>query len=332
MAPERPVPLFVAVALLLGAGCGSVPAVGTSTLSPVQAVPTPATVICPNPAYPSGVGVLTYIKDRNVVLMFGGDDASNTPIAETWMLSAGCWQKLNPTVSPSARDSMTAAYDPGRKVVILYGGRVGGPGQSGSFLYDTWTWDGQAWANVATPAGPVLLVPTAAYDPRSKQVILSGSSPQGEAQTWAWTGLTWQLLQPTASPPPRFGGSLAFDSATGALLMFGGSQTLREVGDTWIWDGSTWRQLLPSASPSPRFLVALGPNRSTPGLVLFGGANRTFPLRETWTWNGNTWTQVHPVHTPPSGVGVGVVTDTELQLVGQSEVWTWSGADWYRIA
>lgn len=123
---------------LLCIGCGAVPRAATAT-EPSPSGPTAmaTSLPCVNPVYPPAIGGLAYVTDRNAVLLFGGDDARNFPTAETWLLRSSCWQRMNPTVSPSARDSMTMAYDPTLKVVVLYGGHTGAPGVSGNYLYDT---------------------------------------------------------------------------------------------------------------------------------------------------------------------------------------------------
>src|SRR6266849_9590880 len=182
--------LLVAAAVIAANACGAFPVgsgdtSGTRTSSP-SASPWASPVACAIATHPPAIGGLVYLKGRNEVLGFGGEDATNSPIAETWMLSSGCWKKLVPTASPSARDLMAIAFDVTRGVVILYGGRAGGPGQTGSFLHDTWTWDGQNWTQVTTP-GPSIINPVAAFDPIADQVIMFGPTHQGEAQTWAWT-------------------------------------------------------------------------------------------------------------------------------------------------
>src|SRR5205814_5848776 len=139
--------------------------------------------------------------------------------------------------------------DASRDVVLLYGGRSGGPGQPANFLYDTWTWDGQSWRQVSS--GPVLIAPASAYDPTSRRIILFGSTADGFAQTWAWDGVTWQRLQPVTSPSARLAPSLTFDITTNRLLLFGGDQTLQPVGETWTWDGSNLQDMKPASSPTP---------------------------------------------------------------------------------
>jgi len=224
---------------------------------------------------------------------------------------------------------MTSAYDAAHDVVVVYGGRTGGPGQPGTFMYDTWTWDGRLWVQAAT-TGPVMIAPTAAYDPAAKQVIMFGSTAGGEAQTWAWNGLGWQQLRPAASPSGRFAVSMTFDVATQQLLLFGGDQTLGPVGETWTWNGSTWQQRTPTSSPSPRFNAPMASYEPGKSVVLIGGVDRSQAYTDTWRWDGVTWTQLHPSHTPSLSVGATAVdAGSQVQLVGSvGEVWVWDGSDW----
>jgi hypothetical protein len=327
---------LVGAVVLIAAGCGAVPPTSQVASPSRTSTPTPAFVACAgmakSTAYLYGA---VYLRNQNAVLLFGGDWATQSRVAETWQQSSeGCLTKLNPAASPSLRDSMAMAYDPARGVVVMYGGRVGGPGESGKFIFDTWTWEGQTWKAVPT-TGPEMRNPAAAYDPLSKRVILFGASERGEAQTWAWTGERWQLLSPAVSPSGRTAVSFAFDSATGQLLLFGGAQTFGPVGETWTWNGSTWQQIVPNLSPSPRLGAAMGPNGVTPGLVLYGGSDFSHPHTDTWIWDGRRWTQADPGHVPLSGLGgVSVATDAGLEMIGRTnaEVWRWSGKDWVRLA
>jgi len=57
------------------------------------------------------------------------------------------------------------------------------------------------------------------------------------AGTWVWDGSTWTQQSPATSPPARFGAAMAYDAATGNVVMFGGFETtaVQPRGDTWIW-------------------------------------------------------------------------------------------------
>jgi hypothetical protein len=67
----------------------------------------------------------------------------------------------------------------------------------------------------------------------------SGHVPAGAASparalddTWSWNGTTWTKLSFARSPEPSIGSSMAYDPATGTMLLFDGGfeGTLNE---TW---------------------------------------------------------------------------------------------------
>jgi len=58
----------------------------------------------------------------------------------------------------------------------------------------------------------------------SQSAALAASSP----------GLTWTKQALAASPSPRWDASMAYDAATGAVVLFGGGSA-SPLGDTWTW-------------------------------------------------------------------------------------------------
>jgi hypothetical protein len=83
-----------------------------------------------------------------------------------------------------------------------------------------------------------------AYDPATRTVLLlladngghnasTGMSPAlALGETWSWNGTTWTKLSPARIPAPSIGSSMAYDPASGAMLLFdaGFEGTLNE---TW---------------------------------------------------------------------------------------------------
>jgi hypothetical protein len=47
---------------------------------------------------------------------------------------------------------------------------------------------------------------------------------------------------------------MAYDAATGTVVLFGGQSWSSECvfGDTWTWDGTTWTEQAPATRPSAR--------------------------------------------------------------------------------
>ena len=125
----------------------------------------------------------------------------------------------------TGRDGASMAYDSATGQMVLFGG-VGG----GSSSHSTWTWDGTAWTERSTPDSPPAFGnPSMAYDAATSQLVLVGESTEGGSAHQTWTyGIpshlrtNWTLAAPATSPPARNGAAMAFDSATGQMVLFGG--------------------------------------------------------------------------------------------------------------
>ena len=71
----------------------------------------------------------------------------------------------------------------------------------------------------------VLLAAVGGYG-RSQPVALASSS----------SVLNWAMQAPATSPSARVGASMAYDAATGNMVLFGGAALHNaEFGDTWVW-------------------------------------------------------------------------------------------------
>jgi hypothetical protein len=81
---------------------------------------------------------------------------------------------------------------------------------------------------------------------RSQLVLFSGQyqTPTGPTHpffddTWAWDGVDWSLQSLAVHPPARGDGAMAYDSARGQVVLFGGgSDTGGRLDDTWVWEGN----------------------------------------------------------------------------------------------
>jgi hypothetical protein len=118
-------------------------------------------------------------------------------------------------------------------------------------------------------------------------VVLSGGQAPGHTfgDTWTWDGTTWTKQAPAASLPPRWGASMAYDAATGIVVLFGGfgNNGPDHLG-TWTWDGTTWTRQAPATSPPARWGASMAYDAATGTVVLFGGVNYDLFFDSTWTW------------------------------------------------
>jgi hypothetical protein len=76
---------------------------------------------------------------------------------------------------------------------------------------------------------------------------------------------------------------MAYDAATGNVVLFGGGTASTNFGDTWTWDGSTWTKQDAKTSPPARHSASMAYDAATGNVVLFGGQGGVF-LGDTWTW------------------------------------------------
>jgi hypothetical protein len=156
------------------------------------------------------------------------------------------------------------------------------------------------------------------------------------ADTWTWNGTTWAKQAPAVHPPALTGAAMAYDVATGTVVLFGGNNNkLGDLGQTWTWDGTTWTKQTPAASPSPRTGAGMAYDAATGTVVLFGGfADKTgLYLNDTWTWNGTTWTKQAPAASPPAWAAAGTAYDAATRTVvlfggPNGDTWTWNGTTW----
>jgi hypothetical protein len=228
--------------------------------------------------------------------------------------------------------------------MVLFGGQPRDTAGTCDHLRDTWVWDGTSWKEIASASSPDLCEAHAAFDRQTNRVILFGFGAGGHAETWSWDGRSWSQLHPASQPSGREGAGMTWDTASGAILLFGGfNQGEGTLNDTWLWNGRTWTKQRPALSPSPRQLASVTVLRTSRGTVLHGGlVGQTF-LNDTWVWDGSTWSELKAATVPPPTVaGVGAPDPVnEAVIFGgvgppsdpnwlADETWIWTGLDWKR--
>ena len=158
------------------------------------------------------------------------------------------------------------------------------------------------------------------------------------AGTWVWDGSNWTQQSPATSPPARFGAAMAYDTATGNVVMFSGYSSSLLLSDTWVWDGSNWTEQSPATSPAARWGAPMVYDAATGKVVMFGGfdiATGTNDFADTWVWDGSTWTKQAPATSPSARYEASMAYDAAtgnvvlfggLNGAGVSplnDTWTW---------
>lgn len=197
----------------------------------------------PPPGRGVGSGNMTLDAARGLVVLFGGFTAST--FDDTWTWDGTNWTQASPATRPLDRAAAALAFDQDRGNTVLFGGYQHGSPAPGPILSDTWTWDGITWTQRSTSTPPPARRALGmASDPfRSQLVLFGGVAGDGTPafdDTWAWNGTDWSQLSPGTHPSARAGHSMAYDSAHGQIVLFGGStNSVPELDDTWVW-GTTY--------------------------------------------------------------------------------------------
>ena len=148
----------------------------------------------------------------------------------------------------------------------------------------------------------------------------------------------WTQQSPTNSPPNRYIDAMAYDSAHGQVVLFGGFGG-SYLNDTWLWTGNNWTQANPATVPPARAAFAMAYDPVHGQVVMFGGLTGTGRIGDTWLWNGTNWTQASPANSPPARGNEAMVYDpatSQLLLFGGvsaggtyiNDTWVWDGTNW----
>jgi hypothetical protein len=274
---------------------------------------------------------MAYDPARHVVVMFGGSSTSTSSTvtvgAETWEWDGSQWTQLHPTTAPLARAFASMTYDSVRQRIVLYGGQGLEWPRGPRFddpLDDTWTWDGTNWSPVSGVATP----------------------PFGTDHQGAW------------------GGSMAFDSARGTTVEFGGFDQIGgcethggykncDENETWEWNGATWTHRLPTDRPESRDGAGTVYDPVRGATIVFGGIDNTSSpssavgglLGDTWSWNGSAWTRISTATAPSarqypsmaynpsqsSAVLFGGLGQDSNGDVLDGDTWRWDGGGWTQL-
>ena len=268
------------------------------------------------------------------------------PSARAHAQCDGTWVPRSSATKPAPRSQPAMAFDSGRGVTVLFGGRI-----SGSEDNETWEWNGSDWLlKSPTNAPSPRLGAAMAYDSARGVTVLFGgdsgaTSNEPDNETWEWDGADWLQRTPATSPPALFDHVMVYDSARGVAVLFGGFDELFIThNETWEWDGTNWTNRNPTIAPPPVALPTMAYDVARGETVLFSGALATGSVlslsADTWIWNGTNWSQRLSAASPSPRAAHSMVYDTNRQrtvLYGgllnsnpdlSDETWEWDGVNW----
>lgn len=197
------------------------------------------------------VGAMAADPKSGNILCFGGYNDSFGSLADLLWFDGKSWSRISTEYGPEARYIAAMAYDPRRKVFVLYGGYIHKTG-NGRLYGDTWEWDGAAWNNVTPKSGKgpgKRAAHTLVYVPAAGGVVLFGGIDgmyydrsdgfyglRGNAtnDAWIWDGRKWKEIAVSgAAPPIRYGHGAAYDSLRKTMVIYGGEDDEVDHNDLW---------------------------------------------------------------------------------------------------
>jgi hypothetical protein len=302
--------------------------------------------------------------------MFSGDSApmAMEMYSDTWAYdhNASQWTNLNPENNPPVTSGHAMSYDSESDRIILFSSG------EGMFGDETWAFDynSNSWTDLnPTQKPPGRFGNNMAYDAESDRIIIfggAGKGPKSLDDTWSYdfNTNTWTEMNPPTRPPARQYHSMAYDSESDRIILFGGASgptgkwyyTTR-YSDTWAYDynSDTWTQMMPDTYPSARVYTDMAFNEKCDRVVLFGGGTDSFAEmdptvlghgNETWIYdfNSNTWQQITtdpaPTYRKKHKLAYDIESDCLILFGGdewneqgvtvdnQNETWEFSIATW----
>jgi hypothetical protein len=148
----------------------------------------------------------------------------------------------------------------------------------------------------------------------------------------------WAEVTTANAPGGRQNHAMAYDSARGKIVMFGGWFGQVNPTDTWEYDGVNWTQVMTASSPPARFDHAMAYDSARGKVVMFGG----FMFDDTWEFDGVDWTQVTTAIDPGYRLRHAMAYDSargKIVMFGgefimgsfRNDTWEYDGVNWTHV-
>ena len=122
-------------------------------------------------------GCLAFDEAAGNTLLFGGGTWGPF-FDDTFTFDGTDWSALSPATSPAPpRQSLRCVWDAWRNRVVAFGGD---PTNTGSWLADSWDWDGTSWSDTTSAGPPTSCCHGMSYDRARRETVVF--TAQGE--TW----------------------------------------------------------------------------------------------------------------------------------------------------
>jgi hypothetical protein len=279
---------------------------------------------------------------------------------------------------PVARSQHSMVFEKSTGKVLLFGGatnlsidaevNLGDDISAG--LGDTWEWDPAAgkWTQIQPKAAPSARYGGAlVWDSTRSRAVLFGGMEKSQVglqgipkqDTWEWDPTTQTWTDRTIAgdkPTPRFGHAMAYDPASGMVVLVGGWDIDSTFGlaDVWQWDPSTgaWSERLTGSEanlPGARIYASLVTDTARSRLDLVGGEAEV--SRDGEIWELDPVAAIFTDRTPTLGKWppprasyamafcpatgktymFGGMADDPYQNVFLDDLWEWDGTTWSQV-
>lgn len=246
-----------------------------------------------NPPARAGAATAYSPIDRALVIAGGCGRTEIAPCREAWAFRGDGWSPFTAAIdfTPGRRSAVLAETEAGE--LLIFGGENAA---TGAALADSWHWNGLSWSSVQSPSNPdARLGAAGAYDPVHRTIVLFGGAACATEEceifgdTCRFEDGRWSCAM-LDGPSARRGHTMAYDSANGRIILFGGRDAAGYLADTWFFDGANWSAGPTTGSsygePEARSGHTLGFDAIRGIAVLFGGetGDPAAPVLEDKLW------------------------------------------------
>jgi len=239
----------------------------------------------------------------NYILFFGGNavlfGSDKNPVHyldDTWIFRDGNWKKVETKLYPTARAEAAMGYDPLRKKIVLFGGRMAGEKWVAG---DTWEFDGSKWTQMEKQGPTSRSGATLTYDPLLKHLVLFGGNPviakekDYNGPMWSWDGNNW--VQMSSAIPLVFNACVAYNTKEHFFLRFGGWNGSERLNETLTYKDKEWEKLALEIAPPARNHSRMVYDPKNNAFILFGGHDGDNVFGDMWSFKHGKWTLLYAV-------------------------------------
>ncbi|MCI4325936.1 MAG: PKD domain-containing protein [Thermoplasmata archaeon] len=163
-------------------------------------------------------------------------------------------------------------------------------------------------APAAHPTPSAALASAACAADRDTCAVEQATASLERHSSAAWVDLTNR--SGTAPPERDYGRSMAWDPATGYVLLFGGDEDTGYANDTWAFENGSWTNLSPAHAPSGRDHGTLVWDPVDHYMLMFGGSGDGGAYNDTWKFANGDWTQIPTTSAPSARWSSSLVWDS----------------------